>query len=97
MPLGNRWPPGGRSVRWQSLSRCASLFCCRVGKRHVSRREQKGRFVASCWIAQIYKYFAQPKASYVDDWEKLPDWQRETDAALFEAVEQTVMAEVIAA
>jgi hypothetical protein len=67
------------------------------GKTTRLSREQKGRFMAICWIAQIYKYFAQPKASYVDEWEKLPDWQRETDAAIFEAVEQTVMAEVIAA
>jgi hypothetical protein len=39
------------------------------GKTTRLSREQKGRFVAICWIAQIYKYFAQPKASYVDDGE----------------------------
>lgn len=40
---------------------------------------QKGRFVALCWIAQIHQHFADPKASYVADWEDLPDWQRATD------------------
>ncbi|MGK5533667.1 hypothetical protein [Streptomyces sp. URMC 129] len=50
-------------------------------------REQKGRFVALCWIAQIHKHFDAPKPSYVADWEDLPSWQRETDADIFEAVE----------
>jgi hypothetical protein len=97
LPLGNRWPPGSRRGRWQSLSRCGSWFCCRLGKRHVSRQEQKGRFVAIGWNAQLYQYVAQPKARSVDDGETWPDWQREPDATLCEAVEQTVMAEVIAA
>ena len=39
----------------------------------------------------------QPKANYVADFEQLPDWQKETDAAIFEAVEQAVMGEVIVA
>ncbi|UCM90986.1 hypothetical protein [Streptomyces marincola] len=51
-------------------------------------REQKGRFVAICWIAQIYRRFESPKASYVADWEDLPAWQRETDADIFEAIER---------
>jgi len=63
----------------------------------MSESRAEGPLCGIYWIAQIYKYCAQPKASYVDDWEKLPDWQRETDAAIFEAVEQTVMAEVLAA
>jgi hypothetical protein len=51
-------------------------------------REQKGRFVALCWTAQIYKHFADPKPSYVADWADLPTWQQETDADIFEAIEQ---------
>ena len=51
-------------------------------------REQKGRFVATCWIAQIYKHIAEPKPSYVADWADLPEWQRETDADIFERIEQ---------
>jgi hypothetical protein len=50
-------------------------------------REQKGRFVALSWIAQIYKHFPEPKPPYVADWESLPAWQRETDSDIFEAIE----------
>jgi hypothetical protein len=51
-------------------------------------REQKGRFVALCWIAQIHKHIPDPKPSYVADWDEMPDWQRETDGDIFEAIEQ---------
>lgn len=51
-------------------------------------REQKGRFVALCWTGQIYKHFPDPKPSYVADWDKLPDWQKETDADIFEHIER---------
>jgi hypothetical protein len=50
-------------------------------------REQKGRFVALCWIAQIYKHIPDPKPAYVADWDDLPEWQRETDADIFERIE----------
>ena len=49
-------------------------------------REQQGRFVALCWIAQIYKHFEDPKPSYVADWEAMPAWQQETDADIFDAI-----------
>jgi hypothetical protein len=57
---------------------------------HAARltREQKGRFVATCWTAQMYKHFDDPKPGYVADWPDLPDWQKETDAGIFEAIEQ---------
>lgn len=51
-------------------------------------RDQKGRFVALCWIGQIYKHFPDPKPSYVADWGDMPQWQRETDADIFEAIER---------
>ena len=51
-------------------------------------RTQKGRFVALCWIGQIYRNFPDPKPSYVADWDDLPQWQRETDADIFERIEQ---------
>lgn len=51
-------------------------------------REQRGRFVAICWIGQIFKHIPNAKPSYVADWEQLPDWQRETDADIFDAIEQ---------
>ncbi|MEU7003660.1 hypothetical protein [Nonomuraea sp. NPDC046570] len=50
-------------------------------------REQKGRFVALCWIAQIHKHIDNPKPSYVADWDDLPEWQRQTDADIFEKIE----------
>ena len=51
-------------------------------------REQKGRFVALCWIAQIHKHVPNPKPAYVADWDELPAWQRETDADIFERIER---------
>ncbi|WP_369372342.1 hypothetical protein AB1046_03130 [Promicromonospora sp. Populi] len=52
-------------------------------------REQKGRFVALCWIGQIYNHFPDPKPSYVADWNDMPAWQQETDADIFETIERT--------
>jgi hypothetical protein len=56
---------------------------------HASRltREQKGRFVAICWTAHMYKHFRDPKPGYAADWQELPNWQQETDADIFEAIE----------
>ncbi|MGA5699036.1 hypothetical protein [Peterkaempfera bronchialis] len=53
-------------------------------------RGQKGRFVALCWTAQIHKHIEAPKPGYVADWDELPKWQQETDADIFEQIEQTV-------
>jgi hypothetical protein len=50
--------------------------------------DQKGRFVALCWIGQIFKHFPEPKPSYVADWDDLPDWQKATDIDIFERIEQ---------
>lgn len=58
------------------------------GKAGRLSREQKGRFVATCWTAQMYKHFEEPKPGYVADWSELPEWQRETDADIFEAIER---------
>lgn len=63
------------------------------GTTHLNR-EQKGRFIALCWIGQIYKHFDQPKESYVSDWEHLPSWQQETDADIFETIETTIHREL---
>lgn len=54
-------------------------------------RTQKGRFVALCWIAQIYKHFDDPKPSYVADWGALPEWQQQTDADIFEHIEDATV------
>lgn len=63
----------------------------RVGATGRLSREQKGRFVALCWIAQIYQHIPEPKAAYVADWEDLPQWQRETDADIFEHIERAIV------
>lgn len=55
-------------------------------------RTQKGRFVAICWVGQIYKHVAEPKSSYVADWEDLPNWQQDTDADIFEHIERHLAA-----
>src|SRR5690348_2095413 len=49
-------------------------------------REQRGRFVALCWNAQIYRAFENPKPSYVADWDQLPAWQQAVDADIFDAI-----------
>lgn len=54
-------------------------------------RDQRGRFVALCWVAQIYKHFPDPKPSYVADWDGLPSWQKETDADIFDVVERETL------
>ncbi len=51
-------------------------------------RAQKSRFVALCWIGQIYKHFPEPKPAYVADWNELPKWQQETDSDIFERIEE---------
>ncbi|WP_249358191.1 hypothetical protein [Nocardia cyriacigeorgica] len=51
-------------------------------------REQKGRWLALCWIGQIYKHIPDPKPGYVADWDQLPQWQQETDSDIFEAIER---------
>ncbi len=53
-------------------------------------REQRGRFVALCWTAQIHKHIENPKPGYVADWEDLPKWQQETDSDIFDQIERTV-------
>ncbi|MEV8017096.1 hypothetical protein AB0O76_12250 [Streptomyces sp. NPDC086554] len=62
-----------------------------VSAGHASRltREQKGRFVATCWTAQMFKHFEDPKPGYVADWANLPDWQKATDSDIFEAIEKS--------
>ena len=57
------------------------------GRTAMLSREQKSRFVAICWIAQIYRHIPEPKPGYVADWGDLPGWQRETDADIFELIE----------
>ncbi|GAB1640664.1 hypothetical protein [Krasilnikovia sp. MM14-A1259] len=55
-------------------------------------RIQRGRFVALCWIAQIHRHFPAPAPGQIADWDDLPAWQQETDAEIFDLVEQEVLA-----
>jgi hypothetical protein len=63
--------------------------CVEVSEGNTSKlsREQKGRFVALCWIAQLHRHNPDPKPSHVADWDDLPAWHQETDAHIFELIE----------
>lgn len=69
-------------------------FIENTGQQGIGRlsRAQRGRFVALCWIGQIYAAFDDPKPSYVADWEDLPEWQRQTDSDIFDAIEHHIIA-----
>jgi hypothetical protein len=56
-------------------------------------REQRGQFVATAWLAQMYRHFPDPKPSYVTPWAGLPEWQQETDADIFDVIERAVHGE----
>jgi hypothetical protein len=70
-----RWPPSSRSP---------------VDTPRSSAECRRGSFVALCWSGQIFKHFSNPKPSYVAGWDDLPQWQQETDADIFERIEQAL-------
>lgn len=53
--------------------------------------EQRGRFVAVCWTAQMYRHNSNPKPAYVADWADLPEWQQQTDIQIFDTIEQSLL------
>jgi hypothetical protein len=55
-------------------------------------REQRGQFVALCWIAQIHHHIDDPKPAYVAPWDALPPWQQDTDAHIFDVIERHTLA-----
>ena len=61
-----------------------------VSDGHAGRltREQKGRFVAMCWVAQIYRHFEDPKPAYVADWADLPGWTSDHQLELWPALRE---------
>jgi hypothetical protein len=85
--------PWDQTPEWERASAAAvcqqvrDLLATSSGAAAKLTRTQKGRFVALCWTAQIYKHFPDPKPSYVADWDDLPAWQQETDADIFEHIE----------
>ncbi|MEU9332310.1 hypothetical protein AB0D49_03975 [Streptomyces sp. NPDC048290] len=92
-------PKPGYIVPWEETPdwerESAAVVCgqvrefLRVSGRSAARltREQKGRFVSLCWIAQIFAHFPDPKPSYVADWADQPEWQRAVNSDIFEAIE----------
>jgi hypothetical protein len=50
-------------------------------------REQKGRFVHTCLVAQIWKRAPQGEGMALNDWNHLPGWQQVVYADLFETIE----------
>ncbi|MFE9421691.1 hypothetical protein ACFYNO_01875 [Kitasatospora sp. NPDC006697] len=86
--------PWSDTPDWERLSAAAVesqvLDFIRLSDGNTAKltRTQKGRFIALCWIAQIHKHIADPKPAYVADWDDLPAWQQETDADIFERIEQ---------
>lgn len=88
--------PWDQTPDWERASASAVYEQVRqfvvLGATSQLTREQKGRFVAICWIAQIYKHIPNPKPAYVADWDTLPEWQQETDADIFERIEESLSA-----
>jgi hypothetical protein len=87
--------PWDEAPEWERES--AAAVCAQVrqfveisgGTTAKLTRAQKSRFVALCWIAQIYQHIPDPKPGYVADWDDLPEWQKET-ADIFERIDQSV-------
>ncbi|MCT9087925.1 hypothetical protein N4G70_03505 [Streptomyces sp. ASQP_92] len=82
-------PDWERDAAAAVCAQVADFIAVSSGNTSKLSRDQKGRFVALCWVAQIHKHFDDPKPSYVADWPELPVWQQQTDADIFEAIEQT--------
>ncbi|MEU6712877.1 hypothetical protein ABZ897_15465 [Nonomuraea sp. NPDC046802] len=54
-----------------------------------------GRIFRQAWISGVLKHYpGEPKPSYVADWGELPAWQRETDADIFDHIEQITKASI---
>jgi hypothetical protein len=93
-PKASYITPWGKTPDWERASAAAVYDQVRAfveaTNGHTSKltRAQKGRFVALCWIGQIYKHIPDPKPAYIADWDDLPEWQQETDADIFEHIEQ---------
>jgi hypothetical protein len=86
--------PWDETPEWEQVSATAVYDQVRAfieatgGRTSKLSRAQKSRFVALCWIGQIWKHFPDPKPAYVADWDELPEWQREVDADIFEHIER---------
>jgi hypothetical protein len=83
---------------WERDSACAvadqvaRFVVASAGSTTSLTAEQRGQFVATCWIAQVHRHIPSPKPSYVTPWEELPSWQRQTDAHIFDVIEEQALA-----
>ncbi|WP_194891963.1 hypothetical protein [Catenulispora pinisilvae] len=88
--------PWEQTPEWERASAAAvftqvrDFITASAGSTSKLTREQRGRFVATCWVAQIYKHIPDPKPGYVADWPEMPEWQQETDSDIFDAIEQAI-------
>lgn len=83
-------PPWERDSAAGVYQVVAALLAAVSGAAERMTRDQKGRFVALCWLAHIHKHFPEPKPSYIADWDDLPQWQKETDADIFDQISDEV-------
>ncbi len=61
------------------------------GDRHTSLTSiQGGQLVRMAWVGQIYKHIPNPKPSYVDDWEQMPEWEQAVDRDIYSAIEVSI-------
>ncbi|MBO0881883.1 MAG: hypothetical protein J2P17_16390, partial [Mycobacterium sp.] len=89
-PKASYLTPWENTPEWERAS--AAAVCRQVrdfldvtdGAATKLTRAQKGKFVAVAFAGQVYKHMPDPKPGYVADWDDLPEWQRETDADVFE-------------
>jgi hypothetical protein len=81
-------PPWEREAAATVYGQVRDLLQATGGRAARLARDQKGQFVAVCWTAQILRHFDDPKPSYIAGWDALPQWQQETDADIFERIEQ---------
>ncbi|HEX3811212.1 MAG TPA: hypothetical protein VHX59_00085 [Mycobacteriales bacterium] len=85
--------PWAETPEWERQSAAAvfelvkALLDATDGKAAKLSRIQKGQFVSAAFAAQIFRHIEDPKPAYTAGWDDLPEWQRATDADIFEAVE----------
>jgi hypothetical protein len=96
-------PKPGYVTPWEEMPEWERMAAARVenqvvafwetslGRTSKLTREQRGRFIAICWIAQMHLLLPNPKPSYVADWADLPEWQRETNCDIFDHIEQVLV------
>ena len=53
--------------------------------------EERGQYIANCWITGVLQHLPNPKAGYLTPWEELPAWQQNTDIDIFHALEDLAL------